>query len=61
MGGLEALSIELAYGAGGRISLPGDYLYGDHREPYREAGIWGIFRVYPPDAEVATLRPLPPS
>jgi hypothetical protein len=34
--------------AGGEAALPGDYLYGDHREPYREAGLWGIFRVYAP-------------
>lgn len=38
-------------GAGGTAQLPGDYLYGDHREPYREAGRWGILRVLPADAE----------
>jgi hypothetical protein len=38
----------LALSAGGEAALPGDYLYGDHREPYREAGLWGIFRVYAP-------------
>ena len=31
--------------SGGTERLPGDYLYGDHREPYREAGLWGVFRV----------------
>ena len=51
----------MSSGAGGRTSIPGDYLYGDHREPYREAGIWGLFRVYPLDADLATLRHLPPS
>ncbi|MEE9296899.1 MAG: hypothetical protein V3W34_18290, partial [Phycisphaerae bacterium] len=58
IGALEAITIVPAYGAGGRAGLPGDYLYGDHREPYREAGLWGIFRVYEPDAVGITLRPL---
>ena len=58
VGGLEALTIRIAFGAGGRTSVPGDYLYGDHREPYREAGLWGIFRVYPAGADVNTLVPL---
>ena len=29
----------------GGAGAPGDYIYGDHREPYREAGLWGVFRV----------------
>lgn len=57
-GGMGALSLMLAHGAGGRAGLPGDYLYGDHREPYREAGVWGIFRVYAPGATGAGVRPL---
>jgi hypothetical protein len=48
----------LADGAGGRDHLPGDYLYGDHREPYRDAGLWGILRVLPVDAIADSLRPL---
>ncbi|MDP8928011.1 MAG: multicopper oxidase domain-containing protein, partial [Actinomycetota bacterium] len=44
LGGLEAITLPLE--AGGPKQLPGDYLYGSHREPYREAGLWGIFRVY---------------
>ena len=59
VGALKTLAIRLAFGAGGRASGPGDYIYGDHREPYREPGIWGLLRVYPGD--VATLRPLPSS
>jgi len=55
IGGLEAISISLASGAGGRDALPGDYLYGDHREPFREAGLWGLFRVYPQGADVPLL------
>jgi len=57
VGGLEALSIWLD-SAGGKERLPGDYLYGDHREPYREAGLWGLFRVYPAGATNANLLPL---
>jgi hypothetical protein len=56
VGGMEALSLTLT--AGGAGGLPGEYLYGDHREPYREAGLWGIFRVYPPAARGVSLRPL---
>ena len=55
IGATEAITLELDQGAGGRGSLPGDYLYGDHREPYRQAGLWGIFRVYASDAETDLL------
>ena len=60
VGGLESITIVPDGGAGGRESLPGDYLYGDHREPFREAGMWGIFRVSCP-GEAAGVRPLPGS
>ena len=59
IGGLEAITIVPVYGAGGRGSLPGDYLYGDHREPYRQAGLWGLFRVYTPGDAHTKLQPLP--
>jgi hypothetical protein len=56
---IGALAAEtLIFVAGGRAALPGDYLYGDHREPYREAGLWGIFRVYAPGDVGALLQPL---
>jgi FtsP/CotA-like multicopper oxidase with cupredoxin domain len=58
VGGLEAISIKLEGGAGGRTALPGDFLYGDHREPYREAGLWGILRVYAPTSPGVKLQPL---
>ena len=58
VGGLEAISIEPVYGAGGRAGLPGDYLYGDHREPYRVAGLWGFFRVHA-SGSTTNPRPLP--
>jgi hypothetical protein len=63
LGALDALTLRLVAGSGpignGSGSMPGDYLYGDHREPYRQAGLWGIFRVYPPGAAQPTLVPLP--
>jgi len=57
VGGLEATTIILEGGAGGPGGLPGDYLYGDHREPYREAGLWGIFRVSCPGGNLRPLNP----
>ena len=59
IGGLDAITIELDHGAGGQTGAPGEFLYGDHREPYREAGLWGLFRVYPPGHHGTALRPLP--
>jgi FtsP/CotA-like multicopper oxidase with cupredoxin domain len=58
LGGLEALTLRLDGGAGGLEQMPGDYLYGDHRGPYQEAGLWGLLRVRPPCPSVSTLRPL---
>jgi FtsP/CotA-like multicopper oxidase with cupredoxin domain len=49
IGGLEAVTLHLDGGAGGTAGLVGDFIYGDHREPYREAGLWGLFRVRPGD------------
>jgi len=57
VGGMEALTLQVE--AGGEAALPGDYLYGDHREPYREAGLWGIFRVHEPGVQGVGIRPLP--
>ena len=58
VGALEAITIVPEYGAGGRAGFPGDYLYGNHREPYRGAGLWGIFRVHAPEAADTGLLPL---
>jgi hypothetical protein len=43
----ETAEIELVGGAGGTTRATGDYLYGDLRQPFTEAGMWGIFRVLP--------------
>jgi hypothetical protein len=58
VGALEVITISPVQGAGGPAGLPGDYLYGDHREPYRDAGLWGIFRVYAPGVPGPKLLPL---
>jgi hypothetical protein len=58
VGGLEAITVMLDAGAGGGASLPGDFLYGDHRTPYRDAGLWGVFRVYRCLPEGVRLRSL---
>jgi hypothetical protein len=43
LGGLEILTISAQ--AGGAEDIAGDYVYGDHRGAYREAGMWGLVRV----------------
>ncbi|HUQ64349.1 MAG TPA: hypothetical protein VM121_11390, partial [Acidimicrobiales bacterium] len=53
LGGLDALTLSLQGGAG----PAGDYVYGNHREPYREAGMWGLLRVRA-GCDPAVLRPL---
>lgn len=58
-GGMESISLDLIGGAGGPFHLDGDYLYGDHREPYRQAGLWGIFRVHDPCNAADSLVQLP--
>jgi hypothetical protein len=58
IGPLEAITLMPVQGAGGATKLPGDYLYADHREPFREAGLWGIFRVHAPGAAEVELQPL---
>ena len=59
VGGLEAVTLRLEGGAGDGLGLPGDFLYGDHRLPYRDAGLWGLFRVHVPCASGAP-QPLKP-
>lgn len=58
VGALEAITLIPQYGAGGAAGLPGDYLYGDHREPYRDAGLWGFLHVYPAQRPGPPLLPL---
>jgi len=58
LGGLAAATLHLADGAGGAARAPGDYIYGDHREPYRDAGLWGLFRVHSPGAPGVRLQRL---
>jgi FtsP/CotA-like multicopper oxidase with cupredoxin domain len=58
LGGLAAATLHLADSAGGAAQAPGDYVYGDHREPYRDAGLWGLFRVHRPDAPGVRLQRL---
>ena len=55
LGALEVLTLFLTAGPSGQA---GDYLYGDHREPYRQAGVWGLLRVYSSGDLNATLLPL---
>jgi hypothetical protein len=44
----ETLDAWLVGGAGSTPAHHGDYLYGDGRQPFQEAGMWGIFRVQAP-------------
>ena len=45
IGGLEAVTLRLEWGAGGVNHRPGDYIYGAARGAYSDAGMWGVFRV----------------
>ncbi len=58
IGGLEQITIEPRGGAGGLTHTPGDYVYGDARLAYREAGAWGILRVHATTDTVAGLQRL---
>ena len=58
VGPVETLNIILDGGAGGRFQVHGEYVYGDRRMPYREAGLWGILRVLVPGDPGADIRPL---
>ena len=58
LGGLETVVVKLEGGAGGPAMLSGDYLYGSHREPHREAGMWGVLRVSDPCDGGTGPRPL---
>ena len=46
IGGLEVITVAPEGGAGGEYALPGRYELGDHREPYREAGLTGALIVH---------------
>jgi hypothetical protein len=45
----QTIDVVLDGGAGGPLAAPGDYLYSNHRQPYVDAGQWGILRVLPND------------
>jgi hypothetical protein len=55
---LDVLDIDLDGGAGGPARLRGDYVFGNHREPYREAGQWGVLRVVPCNRGIGELTQL---
>ena len=59
IGGLEAITLEVVGGAGGELALPGTYWLGDHREPYRDAGLWGTLVVHGRCDDAVDLEPLP--
>lgn len=61
LGGLESVTVVPEGGAGGPDHLPGTYWIGDHREPYREAGLSGRLVVHPRCSETAGATPLPGS
>jgi hypothetical protein len=54
----ETMEVELVGGAGGTNWYPGDYLYADNRQPFTEAGMWGLMRVLPSEPSVASLARL---
>ncbi|MBW3557379.1 MAG: multicopper oxidase domain-containing protein [Actinobacteria bacterium] len=59
LGGLESITVVPEGGAGGRDHLPGTYWIGNHREPYREAGMSGRLVVHPRCSDDVAVAPLP--
>ncbi|HEV2783745.1 MAG TPA: hypothetical protein VGX25_30530 [Actinophytocola sp.] len=51
----ETGELEMVGGAGGTIRATGDYFYGDLRNSFAEAGLWGIFRVLPSGSGLSPL------
>ena len=43
----ETMDAELVGGAGGTTHSVGDFMFGDGRQQFNRAGLWGIFRVLP--------------
>lgn len=58
IGGLESITVVPVGGAGGDAEVPGTYEFGNHREPYREAGMTGTIVVHPRCAAVPGLAVL---
>jgi hypothetical protein len=57
VGAREVFTAQPLGGAGGEGHLPGDYVYGDSRGPYRDAGVWGVLSVLPHhESGLAPLR-----
>jgi manganese oxidase len=56
--GLESIEVTPVGGAGGQAQLPGTYELGNHREPYREAGMTGTLVVHERCVPVTGLDPL---
>jgi FtsP/CotA-like multicopper oxidase with cupredoxin domain len=54
----ETLDAEIVGGAGGPPANTGDYMYRDGRQPFTEAGMWGIFRVVPSGTTLGDLARL---
>jgi len=50
----ETMEVVLVGGAGGTNWYQGDYLYGDNRQPFTEAGMWGLLRIFPPPGTPTT-------
>ena len=44
-GGSEVMDVFIPL-AGGRFSLPGEYVWNNQRLPYSQSGQWGYFRVH---------------
>jgi FtsP/CotA-like multicopper oxidase with cupredoxin domain len=52
----QTFDVHVVNGAGGALKAPGDYLYLDHRLPFLQAGLWGLFRVLP--TRDTSIKPL---
>jgi len=57
----ESFDVRLINGAGGGSNSPGDYLVADHRMPFMDAGMWGLFRTFnTPQPDLLALPTISP-
>jgi hypothetical protein len=58
IGAWETIDAGIIGGAGGPAHATGDFVYGDLRRPFTQAGMWGLLRVLPTRGSGCPIKPL---